>query len=397
MDLVDDIIIEIGLLLNLRELIIFSNIDTKYRQTLWNNPGFWRLKFIQDYFNIPDYSGNWRDLYLNYGNVYVMGINRDGQLGPAIGINAVSTVPVQIPNIQAKSIFSKYGKTAVIDINDDTYIMGLSATRNYYNTALKLLDYPDAVKAIAFGQYHNLILDNENTVYGVGSNESGESGLDIQTQTTTTAEPIPGIHARTISAGMRHSAIIDLDNKLYMFGDNEFGQIPTDFNYLHSVFDPDEIRDISRAKAVACGGYHTVVMDFQGRVFTTGNNRYGQLGLGDNNHRRKLTQIPNIIAKQISAGTWNTAIIDTNDDVYVMGRTYWPDIMDFAVPTKIQLAFKCKFVDCAWMALALIDNEDNLYVAGIHGYTTITPVENYKVSQVVCANSGVIFIGLYLR
>ena len=66
-----------------------------------------------------------------------------------------------------------------------------------------------------------------------------------------------------------------------------------------------------KAKQVSAGYFHTVIIDLRGNVWVSGLNMDGQLGLGDNNDRRELTQIPNIKAKQVSVSDYHTILIGT--------------------------------------------------------------------------------------
>ena len=52
-----------------------------------------------------------------------------------------------------------------------------------------------------------------------------------------------------------------------------------------------------------------------GNVWTFGWNIYGKLGLGDNIDKSMLTQIPNLKAKEVSAGGNHTVIIDLENNI----------------------------------------------------------------------------------
>jgi len=45
---------------------------------------------------------------------------------------------------------------------------------------------------------------------------------------------------------------------------------------------------------ISCGDYHSLVLDFEGRVFSFGDNYDGQLGLGNNKLNNIPQQIPNV-------------------------------------------------------------------------------------------------------
>jgi alpha-tubulin suppressor-like RCC1 family protein len=67
---------------------------------------------------------------------------------------------------------------------------------------------------------------------------------------------------------------------------------------------------------IACGGYHTVLLKNNGDVYSFGNNRDGQLGLGHN----KNQNVPRLLMKdegiiQIACGAYHTIILKSNGDV----------------------------------------------------------------------------------
>lgn len=67
----DEILQEICLLMNLTDLTDISRSSKLFNRGIWNNAQFWRSKFIHDYGYAPkNFLGDWKQLYLNYNNVY---------------------------------------------------------------------------------------------------------------------------------------------------------------------------------------------------------------------------------------------------------------------------------------------------------------------------------------
>ena len=104
--------------------------------------------------------------------------------------------------------------------------------------------------------------------------------------------------------------MIDLDNNVWADGPqrsegrseaggkNYYGQLG-----LGSVEEVNVITQIPniKAKQVSAGYFHTVIIDLRGNVCVS----------GDNNDRRKFTRIPYIKAKQVSADDNHTVLIGT--------------------------------------------------------------------------------------
>jgi len=70
--------------------------------------------------------------------------------------------------------------------------------------------------------------------------------------------------------------------------------------------------------------YHSLLIDHNHDVWVTGSNKYGQLGLGKEEvypyyMKRDFIKLPNIKAKQVSAGSRYSMILDMNNNIWVFG------------------------------------------------------------------------------
>lgn len=329
-NLPDDMILELALKMSMKDLHETCNINSRYNELICNNQPFWRRKFISDYGNRPDYSGDWKELYLNYNNLYEFSgasnnsyqINKITGIKPRVITNnfiididhqvyyfkSSSSPPVAL-NFKAKSIKSKSMYTIYTDMDDNLYTMdpGLKSTR-VGNFKAKSMDV---------GVYHNpetrelslhyLFVDLESNVYSYGYNKNGECGFDSPTQIEQ-PRLVPGIKAKTVSCGVIHSIILATDDKVYV----------------------------------------------------TGSNQVGALGLGDHIISvNRFTELPNIRAKFATCGHLSNAIIDTNNDLYIFG---FFGMQIFNNPTI--LIDGCRLVSMDAFCLAFIDVDDNVYFFG---------------------------------
>ena len=83
----------------------------------------------------------------------------------------------------------------------------------------------------------------------------------------------------TVAAGERHSAAITASGKLFVWGGGEDGVLGVGTQAGYSV--PVLVRDLSRlvVTGVACGDAHTLACTSDGMAFAWGSNRHGQLGI----------------------------------------------------------------------------------------------------------------------
>jgi len=95
---------------------------------------------------------------------------------------------------------------------------------------------------------------------------------------------------------------------VWCFGNNEDGQLGLGDDV--DRFIPTLLPNI-KAKQVSAGESHTVLIDLQNNVFVFGDNEYGRLGLVDRLVRFIPTLLPNIKAEQVSVGNVHTFLIGT--------------------------------------------------------------------------------------
>ena len=155
------------------------------------------------------------------------------------------------------------------------------------------------VEVVALGHTHTLVIEKgSGHLYGFGEDSRGQvSGRHraLNDNATMISQHSPRrisigvleeesfIH---VAAGLFHSAAITKDGgELITWGCGRFGQcLRVDETYRQagtegvSTFGRWRPPDGCKLVQVACGRRHTVVLDEHGRVWTVGDNKYGQLG-----------------------------------------------------------------------------------------------------------------------
>ncbi len=231
--------------------------------------------------------------------------------------------------------------------------LGLGDTNN--RLFLTSVPFSHSIAFAACGSYHTMILDTNGKLWGCGDNYFGQLGLDdTNTRLTLTQVPLPDPMASipsvvSVICGGKHTIILDSDGKLrqsrqsrvdevslrseevglraglsglWGCGYNLFGQLGlNDTNNrltLTSIPLPDSMASIA---SVGCGEFHTMVLDINGKVWGCGDNRFGQLGLGDTNDRLTLTQVPfiNPIISVVCRGN-HTIVLDTDGNLWGCGN-----------------------------------------------------------------------------
>lgn len=109
---------------------------------------------------------------------------------------------------------------------------------------------------------------------------------------------------------------------VFMWGRGEDGQLG-----LGDTSDQDEPTYVDALRGVgvrqiACGSGHTVVLTTDGEVYTWGRGDDGRLGHGDNGWKYvpRITQsLAGHIIVQVTCGSYHTAAISSNGDLFTWG------------------------------------------------------------------------------
>jgi len=129
---------------------------------------------------------------------------------------------------------------------------------------------------IAAGDSFRLIVRNDGTVWGWGSNSYGQLG-DATTITRTAPVQALGLTDITaISATYRHCLALKSDGTVWAWGYNDYGQIGNSAT-TNQTF-PLQVSDLANIVAVSAGYYHSLALDSSGQVWAWGRNNYSQLG-----------------------------------------------------------------------------------------------------------------------
>ena len=135
---------------------------------------------------------------------------------------------------------------------------------------------------------------------------------------------------------------ISTNRTVYSFGKHSRGAHGHRENELPI---PKEINSLQAICNIDCGSFHAICLNDEGRVFTFGDNSYGQLGVskvvtpfcyGPQDYN--ILQLP--IIRQISAGSFYNVCLSVDNEVYSFGQNNCGqlgtgDFTDYNYPQKI--------------------------------------------------------------
>ena len=226
------------------------------------------------------------------------------------------------------------GLTALTATAHDFYLYG---TGDNYDGQLGLGDTIDrkvytslpipegkSVAQIAEGSYHTMILTTDGELYGAGYNEYGGLGLgDGIARYTFTRIPVPDDKkVAQVVLGEDSSFIITEDGELYGTGDNYYGQLGVGDYDDRYVFTPVTIPDAKKVTQVVTGYYHSLIITEDGALYGTGWNISYQLGLTTFPVYSTFTAIAipgNKKVSRVATGADHSLIITSKGELYGTG------------------------------------------------------------------------------
>ncbi|KAH9530328.1 RCC1 and BTB domain-containing protein 2 [Dermatophagoides farinae] len=206
-----------------------------------------------------------------------------------------------------KIVQADFGWNFVAILTDDGRVYLASEHSNWNwktNNTFRLINTGnDRFKMIACGESHLLLLRQDGHVFAMGDNSYGQITV----------------------CGRFHSFSITNNGEIYSWGLNEFGQLGLGDEKNRNTpclipFPNDDLIDI-RIKDIVAGMYHSLFLFENGQLWGCGSNKYGQLGLGDDIKRSKLTKIPIENVQQIACSKFDCfSLAYDGSSYYAWGR-----------------------------------------------------------------------------
>eukprot|EP01084_Bolivina_argentea_P116155 206433_1 len=156
--------------------------------------------------------------------------------------------------------------------------------------ALLNVENESPIVQISTGYRNCLLLEQNGTLWGYGSNSSGQLGLGHRISFIDKLTKIQyfideNIKVTYIKCGGLHSLALDNNGKVYSFGYNSHGQCGTGTSTAHSI--PKVVKSLIDYKVIKidCSCYNSYCMTSNGKHFLFGTNRNNECITFDNEDR----------------------------------------------------------------------------------------------------------------
>ena len=268
---------------------------------------------------------------LSEGIVHAFGDNFNGQLGIENLPNGKVSIPTRIESLPPIKIVScGYLFTICVDESGSLWSfgdnvfgqLGTGKSEQKFNVPQKIGDIP-LVKTVACGGFHALVITEDNTLWSAGANNYLQLFLNREKTLVErySFSKTQYSNVTRISTGFQFSMLQNDSEEIFSCGINIKGELGLGDNTFHGKAQkiPDLPLDIIH---FCCGKNHSLFLDINGNVFSVGDNTSGNLGIGDLECRYKSTlqKIPNIppIA-DISCTGSSSFLIDYDGCVWSFG------------------------------------------------------------------------------
>ena len=165
------------------------------------------------------------------------------------------------------------------------------------------------VTQIAAAATHSLFIKSNGSLWGMGTDLSGELGIGTNIFHIDSPVLIIASNVVAASGGAADSFFITSDHLLWGMGDNSYGELGA--GTLPSTNRPIVIA--SNVIAVSAGGSQTLFVKSDGSLWGMGDNSFGQLGNGTYNSTNMPTQILPSGVAAVSAGLDYTSLFQKSD------------------------------------------------------------------------------------
>jgi len=184
--------------------------------------------------------------------------------------------------------------------------------------------------------------------------------------------------------GECHTAAVCVESgEVFVCGADQFGQIAKEMDGSEEEIEWEcsemeetvyptlaKVLELVGIVAVSCGRFHTICLDYGGKMWSFGRNQHGQLGVGDTNNRYSpvcVQNVPEISA--LSCGASHNLCIDTSNNAWGFGKNSFGqlgtgDLQNQMAPVIIPEMSNAASVDCGGRYSFIKTSEGKFYCCG---------------------------------
>ena len=240
-----------------------------------------------------------------------------------INSNTVSAVAPTTTSIAATSGLISGGDTVTVTGSDFTKAVNFQTLTKKWSI-------------VSNGYNHTCAIDSNAKAYCWGYNNYGQLGNNSTTDSSVpvavnTSGVLSGKTLVAIYSGGYHTCVLDSDGKVYCWGENNYGQLGNNSTTSSTVPVAVNTSGVLSGKVltnISVGYAYTCAIDSTGKAYCWGLNEFGRLG--DNTETQRNVPVAvydagvlsgkTLVA--VSAGDAHGCVIDSNGGTYCWGNNY---------------------------------------------------------------------------
>ena len=262
------------------------------------------------------------------GFIWSFGYNNEGQLG--LENQKSSNVPLKIRDIPpVESVSCGYHHTMIITNDSNLWSCGnndfgqLCLGNSISYKTFQQTSFSNVCK-ISLGAYHSLFQNNEGEIYSCGSNSRGELGIGVQNgKKMDTPTLIPNLPPNIIQfvCGHKHNLFLDVEGNVFGVGDNAWGQLALNIYNIQYVDKLIQLQNIPPIQIISCAFNTSFLVDFDGNLWGFGSNGTAQIRKNGEHNYSIPQEIEIKDIKQLSYGccAHHFLVKDSQNAIFVMG------------------------------------------------------------------------------
>lgn len=229
-------------------------------------------------------------------------------------------------------------------------------------------------QGMAGGEAHMMLLCTDNTKLRYSGGNNDNQFIPVASFTNYPLNLPQGVTIKSIASGWNHMLLLRSDGKVWSLGDNFYGQLgdgtKTDRN------NPVEVVGVSNAVSVGAGSACSYFVLGDGTVKVVGNNGSGQLGINSLNptNTQNTTNMNSMNnAAKVDGGYTHAILLDKSGNAWAMGQGQYGQLGDSAFtvsvkPRLIESVSDVKDIAANGYHSLFLKNDGTVWAAGYNQY-----------------------------